>query len=234
MVGRMEPTPDITHFFAIHRKMRIDARRHVRALETATASDRAGRLVPLARWARGFAHELAEHHFVEDEHFFPDMRARVPSAAPILDGLDADHRLVDHLLGRWPIVARQLVDAKVSFAPALDEALEVATQLRDLLETHLEIEDRDILPLYWRHYSAEAYNEIYERAVKNGKKAGLGFVVPWNVACLDDEHRDALLATAPLPLKMVWWATRGRFARLERDAFAGVDIDISDLTTERA
>jgi hypothetical protein len=30
-------------------------------------------------------------------------------------------------------------------------------------------------------------------------------------------------------LKAVWWATRGRYRRLEGAAFSGVDIDLSDL-----
>lgn len=225
----MEPTPDLTHFFAIHRKMRIDTRRYVRALETATDADRSGRLRPLSRWAAGFLHELSEHHFVEDEYFFPDMQERVPSSAPILDGLAADHRLVDELLARWPVVARRLVDPNVPFDTARAEALAVGVELRDLLERHLEIEDRDILPLYWRHYSAADYAAVYERAVKNGKKKGLAFVVPWNVACLEGDARRALLDAAPLPLKMVWWVTRGRFARLERAAFDRITVDTSDL-----
>jgi hemerythrin-like domain-containing protein len=229
MVSHMEQTPDLTHYFAIHRKMRIDTRLYARAVETATEADRSGRLVPLARWAKGFLNELEEHHFVEDEYFFPDMRRRVPTSGPILDGLEHDHRIVDGLLERWPVVAQQLVDTRVPFATAKSDALDVAVALRDLLERHLQVEDDDILPLYWRHYTAAEYDAVYMQAVKNGRKKGLGFFVPWNVFCLEGEHRDALLAVAPLPLKVVWFATRRRFRRLEEGAFGGIAVDVSDL-----
>jgi len=227
----MNETPDLTHFFAIHRKMRIDTRRYARAIETAVAADRdrGGRLEPLARWAKGFAHELDEHHFVEDTYFFPELRERIPSAGAALDELDADHRVVDDILSRWSTVAARLADRTAPFAAAQEEAAELATGLRDLLQRHLEIEDRDILPLYWRHYSAADFDALHQQAVNGGKKKGLSFVVPWNVYSLDQEHQQTLVRTAPLPLKVVWWATRGRFARLEAAAFTGIDVDVSDL-----
>ncbi|MCU1361672.1 MAG: hemerythrin [Ilumatobacteraceae bacterium] len=226
----MDNAPDISHFFAIHRKMRIDTRMYVRAIETATEADRHGRLRPLARWARGFQHELAEHHFVEDEYFFPDMRRRVPAVATVLDGLEADHQVVDGLLLRWPVVAAQLVDAAVPFERAQREALDVARCLRDLLERHLAVEDNDVLPLYWQHYSIDEYATVSEMAIKNGKKKGLTFFVPWNVACTEGAARKQLLDAAPIALKLVWYMTRGRFARLERDAFGGIHVDTGSQT----
>lgn len=226
----METTPDLTHFFAIHRQMRIDTRRYAQAVETASVADRGGRLAPLARWAEGFGHELDEHHFVEDRFFFPELRQHVPSVGAVLDELDADHRIVDDILGRWTAVATRLADTRVAFEAAKDEAVTLAVGLRDLLQRHLDVEDNDVLPLYWRHYSVEEFGAVYGQAVKNGKKKGLGFVVPWNVYCLEPDARQALVDMAPLPLKAIWWATRARFRRLEAAAFAGVDVDLDDLT----
>jgi hypothetical protein len=226
----MQNTPDLTHFFAIHEKMRIDTRRFVRAVETATADDRRGRLVPLSRWAKGFAFELDEHHFVEDTYFFPELRERIPAAGAFLDELDTDHRVVDDILSRWTRVAARLVDRSVPFAAAQEEALDLAIGLRDLLQRHLDIEDHHILPLYWRHYTPAEFDVVYQQAVTGGKKKGLSFVVPWNVLCLEPEHQATLIERAPMPLKVVWWATRGRFRRLEDAAFAGIDVDLADLT----
>lgn len=232
-MGAMTNTPDLTHFFAIHRKMRIDTRRFARAVETATVHDRGGRLDPLARWAKGFAFELDEHHFVEDEFFFPELRDRIPAAAAILGGLDADHRVVDDILGRWTTVARRLADPDVSFPAAKDEAVDLAVGLRDLLARHLDVEDHDVLPLYWRNYTAAEFDVVYQQAVKGGKKQGLSFVAPWNVYCLEPEQQQVLVGMAPLPLKVIWWATRGRFRRLEADAFEGIDVELGDLDPGR-
>jgi hemerythrin-like domain-containing protein len=225
----MNQPPDLTHFYAIHRQMRIDTRRLAAAIETATPADRVGRLVPLVRWAEGFAHELDEHHFVEDQYFFPELRERIPVAGEILDALDVDHRTVDEILGRWNDDVRALTDVRTPFADARENALDLVVGLRDLLQRHLDIEDDDILPLYTRHYSAAEFDVVYQQAVKNGKKRGLAFVVPWNVLCLEPGPRRDLLEVAPLPLKAVWWATRRRYQRLEAGAFADIRIDVADL-----
>jgi hypothetical protein len=225
----MQNTPDLTHFFAIHRKMRIDTRRFARAVETATVDDRRGRLGPLSRWAKGFAFELDEHHFVEDTYFFPELSERIPSARATLDELDADHRVVDDISSRWTEVAARLADASTPFESAKAEALEMAVGVRDLLQRHLDIEDRDILPLYWRNYTADEFDRVYQRAVKGGKKKGISFVVPWNVLCLEPADQTTLIELAPAPLKIVWWLTRRRFRQLEAAAFDGIDVDLDDL-----
>ncbi|MCU1356241.1 MAG: Hemerythrin cation binding domain protein [Acidimicrobiales bacterium] len=225
----MEPTPDLTPYFAIHRKQLVDTRRYARAVEQATEHERSDRLRSLARWAAGFAHELDEHHTVEDAIFFPDVRSRVPSAAAVLDGLEEDHVVVEDLLGRWTQVAADLADAKVPFAPAKAAALAVATGLRDLLDQHLEVEDRDLLPLFWRHYTASEYDALHDQAVKGGNKQGLAFTIPWYMAAQDAEHQAMIAARSPLPVRVLWYATRGRFARLEQAAFADVEVDLSDL-----
>jgi hemerythrin-like domain-containing protein len=225
----MEQTPDLTNYFAIHRKQVVDTRRYAAAVASAAESDRGGRLKPLARWAAGFAHELDHHHTVEDDIFFPDLRTRVASAGPVLDGLEADHVLVEGLLARWTPSARALADRRVPFGPAKDEALAVAVAVRDLLDRHLAVEDKDVLPLFWRHYTAAEYMALHERAVASQEKAGIAFTVPWFVSALDDEHVEEVRQTAPLPLKLLWYATRGRFARLERAALGGVEVDLADL-----
>ena len=49
------------------------------------------------------------------------------------------------------------------------------------------------------------------------------------MTAIDQPHRDEVLASAPLPMRLFWYATRGRFERLERAAFGGIRVDVSDL-----
>ena len=76
-----------------------------------------------------------------------------------------------------------------------------------------------MLPLYWRHYSAEEYDVVFQQAVKNGKKSGLGFVDPWNVDCLQGDERAEFVAAAPLALRLVHRMARPRYDRLITSAF---------------
>ena len=138
----------VAPFYAIHRKMRIDTRRYVMAVETATEADRSGRLVPLAKWAAGFGRELHLHHTVEDDHFFPALVERSPEAGEILAGLEHDHEVVAGILKQWGPAARDLADPTVDFETARAEVLALAVQLRDLLAEHLDIEDAQIVPRF--------------------------------------------------------------------------------------
>ncbi len=221
----MDAEPDLTLYYAIHRQMRVDTARYATAVQDATEGDRRGRVRALARWARGFAYELDDHHYVEDAFFLPSLWAKVPSVARVLDDLDADHRAMDEILARWTGVAARLADPQVPFGPAKDRAVELAVALRDLLDRHLEVENREVLPLFSEHYAAAEYDAVFQQAVAGGRKTGLWFIVPWNVDALPPEARDALVAAVPPPMQAFWAATRDEFRRLVDDAFGGVQLD---------
>jgi|GEM_PF-1311555 len=210
---------DLTHYQAVHDRMRFDTARFATAVETASPADRAGRLRPLARWAKGFAHELHLHHSVEDDILFPDLVARIPRVAVVLDGLEADHVVVADLLERWAPAAERLVDGRVPFGPAQAEMLGLAVTLRDLLARHLDVEDDEILPLFARHYTAADFEALTQRALEQLPKRGLSFSLPWNIAAMPADAAAEALATAPLPLRVLHRVTRPRFDRLVAAAF---------------
>ena len=211
----MDDQPDLSFYFAIHQAQRDAAGRYRAAVGTLTERERADRGKVLARWAKGFAAELDEHHYVEDAFFFPALRSRVASAGSTLDGLEAEHRRLDDLLARWPAVAGALADRRVPFLGAQSDATALAEELHDFLHGHLEVEDRDVLPLFWRHYNAEDYQQVFRQAVKKGKKAGLWFVAPFSVDCYaEGPDREAFLASVPGVLRLFHRLVRPRYDRL--------------------
>jgi hemerythrin-like domain-containing protein len=221
----MEPTPDLTFYLALHAKMRLDTTRYVAAVEATTEHDHRRRDA-LARWAHGFVDELLEHHQAEDTFLFPDLARRVPAARSTLDRLDADHRILDDLLERWQAAAAQVADRQTNFTESRAALLATSVDLRDHLATHLSVEDADIIPLFVRHYSVAEYEAVQGAAVQAARRQGVTFYVPWIVDALEGEARAKLLTEAPLPLKLVWYATRRRHARLVATVFAGVPDDV--------
>ncbi|MDQ2648977.1 MAG: hemerythrin domain-containing protein [Actinomycetota bacterium] len=220
----MEQRPDLTFYFSLHAAQRAATDRYLAAVTALDEQDRTTRGRALGRWTKGFIAELDEHHHVEDTFFFPSLRAAVPAAAATLDGLDADHRRLDLLLARWTCVARALADPRQPFDPAKAQAVELAAELREFLQAHLAIEDADVLPLFWRHYTPAAYDQVVQQAMRNGKKAGLWFVAPFSVDCYPEgPERDAFLASAPLPLRLLHRLVRPRYDRLVAAAFGGRD-----------
>lgn len=225
MLPVMDQQPDLSFYFAIHRAQRVAIDRYRHAVATLDEGDRTTRGRALRRWATGFALELEEHHFVEDRFFFPSLRARVASAGATIDALEGDHRRLDEILGRWPGAARALADPAVPFATARRDASALATELVELLAVHLDIEDQDVLPLFWRHYSVAEYDAVVLQAVKGGKKAGLWFVAPFTVDCYPEgPARDAFLASVPGILRLLHRLVRPRYDRLVLAALGPAEV----------
>ncbi|MGD9702182.1 MAG: hemerythrin domain-containing protein [Acidimicrobiia bacterium] len=228
--------PDLSFYLAVHRQQRADIARYVMALEQLDGADVVRRQA-LARWANGFGHELVVHHTIEDEVFFPDLTMRVPSTRATLERLAVDHEKVHHLLGALRRTARALAGPNFAvardaltgpdFLAARDDAIEVGVELRDLLHLHLDVEDEEILSVFHRSYGRDEYEALERQATKHLPKKGLTFSIPWNVAAMDDAQRAEALATAPLPLRVLYRLTRKRFARLVAEAFGGISAPVA-------
>jgi hemerythrin-like domain-containing protein len=222
-----EPTSghaDLSFYFAIHQAQRDALVRYRDAVSTLAEVDRVERGKALAKWAKGFVFALEEHHYAEDTFFFPSLKEKVPSAGQVIDELESQHRHLDDLLERWPGVAAALADPKVTFLPARAEATAFAQELCDFLHDHLAIEDDDVLPLFWRHYSAVEYDAVQDEAIKKSKKAGMWFIAPFTVDCFaEGDERDAFLASVPGILRLLHRIVRPRYDRLATNAF-GVTV----------
>jgi len=215
----MENQPDLSFYFAIHQAQRDALTRYSLAVSTLTEDVRSTRGKALVRWAKGFALELDEHHYVEDAFFFPSLRAKVAGVSDTLAALDAEHRHLDGLLARWRAIAAALAEPKVPFADARAAASSFAHELCDFLGSHLAVEDQDVLPLFWRHYSAAEYDAVVEQAVKKGKKAGMWFIAPFTVDCYPEgPARDAFLASVPGILRLLHRLVRPGYDRLVASA----------------
>jgi hemerythrin-like domain-containing protein len=223
----MDTTPDLSFYFAIHQAQRDALGRYLHAVTTLREDERPTRGTSLVRWAKGFVRELDEHHYVEDAFFFPSLRERVPSAGATIDGLEGDHRHLDDLLARWPAVAAALADSRVPFDTARSAAVDFAQDLHDFLHGHLEVEDQDVLPLFWRHYTAAEYDVVLTQAIKKGKKAGLWFVAPFSVDCYPEgPERDAFLASVPAVLRLLHRLVRPSYDRLVAAALGPVPVPL--------
>jgi hypothetical protein len=209
--------PDLTIFHISHRGMRRDSRRFAQLVATLDAES-SGRATDARRWLRGFRAELHEHHTVEDTVFYPALLARVPSVAAPLARVDADHHQLDTMLDELDGSLRAIADgtATPAVAPA---AARAADALAELLARHLDLEDADLLPLFVRHFTAEEYAELHSKALKAGRLADLAYAVPWLMDHATASEREHLLEQAPLPLRLLWYATRRRYARTVSRAF---------------
>jgi hypothetical protein len=122
-----------TVLMSSHHAFRRDIGCFARALAHTTSSQ-----TLTEEWAR-FRGALHGHHLVEDTSVFPDLRGKQPELATRLDTLDSHHRAIDPLLERGD----KLFAALATERPA---ALELIGQLASLLDEHLDLEERTIIP----------------------------------------------------------------------------------------
>jgi hemerythrin-like domain-containing protein len=220
--------PDLSSYLQIHRALRISATRLRAAVDGLDRGDRS-RAAAISGWFDGFAGELRAHHTVEDEIFFPALAERVPTYADHGDGLAADHVRLEELLGELSQTLRHL-GGGADWLETVAAASALTAELAEHLDEHLAVEDEDVLPLFERHFTAAEYEAMHEQALKKISFRQMAFTVPWLVSHLEGEEKDELLATAPLPLKVLWWVTRRPYARRTAYALGEVTSPVADRT----
>jgi hypothetical protein len=123
-----------TMIMCSHHAFRRDVASFARALGDSARDEFLGE-----EWAR-FRAGLHGHHTVEDTAIFPDIRAKQPELAAVIDTLDAHHRAIDPLLERGDKVFADVANHR-------SEARDVIASLAALLAEHLDAEEAAIIPL---------------------------------------------------------------------------------------
>lgn len=221
----MDALPDLTTFTVLHRALRSDALRLAGAvadLTPAGAADRGGALVS---WYGRYRRAVHEHHTAEDELFFPALVERVPVSDRHLGRVDAEHHRLAEVVDELHSVLPAMVGAAAGgdWDAAHGTARATTAELADLMVRHLDFEDADVLPLYVRHFGAQEYEDLSERAMRNATLGELVFVVPWAMEHGTGPERASMLEHAPFAFRLLWYATRGRHDRRVRAAFTGRD-----------
>ena len=84
------------------------------------------------------------HHGGEDRTLFPVVRRDAPHLAPVVDRLEADHRVVSHLLDQIEAAVDRL--AEPADADATRDVVDALDALSDHLLAHLTLEEKVLRP----------------------------------------------------------------------------------------
>ncbi len=148
---------------------------------------------------------LHAHHTGEDERLWPMLRRCDPAAAVVLDRLEEEHEHIDPLI-------RAASDRSV---PLVDRARYLA-ELSDALNTHLDHEEADAVPLLRRHLTQAEWDadaKVHMKEVRKDTPMFFGTMTD----VMTPEEFDGIVAEAPKVLvllyKLSWrrrWAKRRR------------------------
>ena len=211
----MHDAPDTTDYSVIHHCIRVAPHRMVAALADFAEGDRE-QATAFARYWTGYATEVLAHHTVEDEIFFPQLIQRVPVVAGHLERVEGDHHRLDELMS----AAAQAVERlrATPTGPAAADAAAVIDELAGLMDSHLDFEDEDLVPLFGRHFTAAEYEALTQQAMQHLRLREALFTVPFVMHWTDAAGREKLLAEAPLPMRVIYRLTRGAHTRLAERA----------------
>ncbi len=142
-----------------HHGFRRDGARFSKALEQIASGNTSHRAPLREEWSK-FHEALQGHHHAEDTGIFPDLQGKHPETRATIETLTADHHRMDALLARGDRAFAEL---------PTDEAARVITELRDLFNSHLALEEAEIIPhLRDAHEFPEPTDENMEKLYAEG------------------------------------------------------------------
>jgi hypothetical protein len=186
-----------------------------------------GRLAVACRAPRDSAHEalleeqlalvldvLHLHHTHEDVHLWPYLLDREPGAAADLDALEEEHE-----------VLAPLIDAAHDSSVPLSDRAAVLDELHEVLNAHLDHEERVGVPLMLAHMTSELVRSDARKAESEIGRRRMPLVFGWLASCLDDEQLAIAVQQQPRLLRILfrrfWWPA---YERRMRQLYAGVDL----------
>jgi hemerythrin-like domain-containing protein len=192
MLTTQQAGPDLTGFLVAHAVMKAE---YGRLADVAADLDGADR----ARTAAVEAHldfmlrYLQHHHEPEDHQIWPALREAAPEAVPVLDRLEADHGDLDLLVEQVGDRGRTLAQR----APILRE-------MQARLAAHLELEEREAVPLIRRHLSAQWWGAMDEAYMRTWDKPDLPFLFGMGLRYATPAQAAHLLGTVPWFVRVLW------------------------------
>jgi hypothetical protein len=197
---RTDPRPDVHEMVVIHRVFRREFTaipglvRRVADGDTARAEIVGGHLSLILSG-------LHMHHTGEDEVLWPLLLERAAPSTGLVETMQAQHHRVDEyadqvgpLLEQWqqnpsPLRGEQLARIVEQFAGALVE--------------HLDLEEREILPLVSRHISVAEWDSLGEHGKDSMSSRQLPLMFGSILEDADDDERSRMLAHLPGPIRLV-------------------------------
>lgn len=145
---------------------------------------------------------LDAHHQGEDALLYPRARERAPEHVVVFDRMEAEHHAVAASdSAAKDVLAAWTADPSSSNATALAGAL---GDLRSVLETHLEDEERVFLPIAATTFTEEEWGELPGHVARTFSGDKLWLILGLAFEQMTDEQRALTLAHMPPPVVAMW------------------------------
>jgi hemerythrin-like domain-containing protein len=213
------PIPISEHsrvLIAMHKAMRADSQRLIRAVDTLPAGD-TQQAAALGRAFAAIVGLIHDHHWTEDDVMYPFLLARVPTFESDALKLENDHVELDAAMARinarFRLLGHQL-SARL-WQDTRGHLLDETALFDRVLVDHLDREEAVVVPPLDSMLSEADQHTLSKEEAKLSTYRHMRMAVPWVLANATPEEEAGLRATAPRLLGViqdrVW---EPRFARL--------------------
>jgi hemerythrin-like domain-containing protein len=144
---------------------------------------------------------LHMHHTGEDEVLWPLLLERAAPSTGLIETMQAQHHRVDEYVDQvGPLVDEWLANP----SPVRGEQLaQLLARFADALFEHLDLEEREILPLVSRHVSVEEWDSLGEHGKDSMSARQLPLMFGSILEDADEDERSRMLAHLPVPVRLV-------------------------------
>ncbi|GAB2545088.1 hemerythrin domain-containing protein [Nocardia heshunensis] len=222
--SRVEAGPDIQEMVVVHRWLRELLRRTPDLVRTLRPGDRA-RTEFVVGHLRDVLEAVEDHHTNEDDHLWPVLSPRVTLQAGVVHRMEEQHRNIEWLATEVANLLPALTaDPETGVRERVAGFLE---DLRSALSTHMDDEERSILPLVSKYLTAEEWEDFGRAAAANTsrkppskKLAELSGLL----AVATPAERHIFLDRVPGPVRLLWrFAGRPSYRRTRERLYAPVE-----------
>ena len=195
---RTDQRPDVHEMVVVHRAFRREfgaAADYIR--RTPDGDTRRAEIV--ASHLRLCMAGLEMHHTGEDIVLWPLLLERAAPSTGLVETMQAQHHAVDeHVEAITPALTAWEADPTRATGERLATLFERLTAA--LLE-HLDLQEREILPLASRHVTAAEWNQMGEHGKDSMSPSQLPIMFGLVLEDADEEERARMLGNLPLPIR---------------------------------
>jgi iron-sulfur cluster repair protein YtfE (RIC family) len=192
--------PDVNEMRVVHRAFRREFGL-VPGLVRAVAEGDTRRAAVVAAHLRFALAGLHMHHTGEDEYLWPLLLERAAPRRELIETMQAQHERVD----AYAAQTAALLDVWESNASSVggEQLARLVESFTEALVEHLDLEEREILPLCAEHMTAEEWNRLGEHGREHMSPRQLPLLFGAALEEADDRERAAMLAALPAPVRVL-------------------------------
>jgi hypothetical protein len=199
-MSRTDQRPDVHEMVVVHRAFRREfgaAAGHIR--RTPDGDTRRAQIV--ASHLRLCMAGLEMHHTGKDIVLWPLLLERAAPSTGLVETMQAQHHGID---AQAEAITPALAGWEAAPTKAAGEHLAILCErfTAALLE-HLDLEEREILPLASRHVTAIEWNQMGEHGKDTMTPSQLPIMFGLVLEDADDEERARMLGNLPLPIRFL-------------------------------